>query len=440
MKKKKKQKKLLLLASVLAVIALIAGTFAWLTAQDQRVNRLESLAISDGSVQINENFDPTPIQAGGSATKEVSVTNGGSAPVYVRVSFEEVLKYLKNGAVEKDRNTKWTADTTNNATTAGVGVDVPVEVNPASGKYTGWTDITAKVKDTATGTALATGVKVLGKGSYTYNAATNKYIQEFDYVMYSPFTIGSTTKYQKVTGTLNVTNTGTAPTTEADWDYEIDPTTIKYFVYESGYDFNVVNWAEGIIPGQKGDGTASDPDAVTGTALLGAKGVRYGKDFDYRNQTATGLIPDATLTAGTPKHLLAAGNYPDGSTAKEKLPAQADNVSVLGNKISLKYAIANIVDNTGLADAKWVYNPEDGWFYFTSPLGTGKTTPDLLRSVEYASTMDKEYSNATYDLVVKMEAMQYVDEALEGSDGFNLSHLSTVSTTIANQMKGAAIY
>ena len=39
MKKNSKKKKLMAAAAALALIAAISGTFAWITAQDQRINR-----------------------------------------------------------------------------------------------------------------------------------------------------------------------------------------------------------------------------------------------------------------------------------------------------------------------------------------------------------------------------------------------------------------
>ena len=47
MKNSSKKKKLLAVAAALAIIAVLSGTFAWLTAQDQRINRAESAAVND---------------------------------------------------------------------------------------------------------------------------------------------------------------------------------------------------------------------------------------------------------------------------------------------------------------------------------------------------------------------------------------------------------
>ena len=54
MKNSSKKKKLLAVAAALAIIAVLSGTFAWLTAQDQRINRAESAAVNDDSVTVKE--------------------------------------------------------------------------------------------------------------------------------------------------------------------------------------------------------------------------------------------------------------------------------------------------------------------------------------------------------------------------------------------------
>lgn len=398
----KKKKKALATASGLALITLLSGTFAWLNAQDQRVNRLESLAVSDGSVSVNEEFDPTPIQAGADAQKEVTVTNGGSSPVFVRVSFEEVLKHLKDDAKETEKSTVWTdaAASDSPALKAGVGRDMPVEFS--STKYDTWTDITSQI------TPVPTDVVVKAKGSYRLDPATNKEVQEFEYVMYAPLANG---KNQKVVGDLVVDDMGPVPptttgTTVDKWKFSMDKASVKYMVYENGYDVNSINWALNTLADSDGN--------QTGAALLGTKGSRYGRDYDYRNQTNGGIIPDSNLHI-TPAALLP--TYPTDTNTK--IPIQADDKKL----ISLVFDGTNMLNPTdALATNKWVYNTEDGWFYYTGVLPTGQTTPKMLDKVSYSNQIDKEYSNATYDLVVKMEAVQAVEEALTDNTagGFGL--------------------
>lgn len=441
----KKKKRALATASGLALIALLSGTFAWLTAQDQRVNRLESLAVSDGSVAVNETFDPTPIQAGAEATKKVTITNGGSTPVFVRASFEEVLKHLKKDAEETTRTTKWVEPTPAAGSTAvtaaqkaGIGVDLPVEFSDTN--YTKWTDISSKITlDGTTATLDSKGVKVMARGFYKLDAATNKPVQEFEYVMYAPLTTG---KNQKVTGDLvikdyNVPGSGltTADTGITNWKYDITSSSIKYYVYEDGYDVNTVNWAKSVLSNDP-----SDPSKTpTGAALLGTKGTRYGKDFDYRSQADGGIIPTVNLTPkllGNSSTTPAVPLYPTPTNPTNAI--QADNKG----KITLEYNKTNILDpaptdtSTKFDVNKWVYNPEDGWFYYTGYVATGAFTTSFLEKVKYDSSIGTEYSNATYDLVVKMEAVQADKQALTDTTagGFGLDASKPVSKKLIDAM------
>ena len=392
-KQHSKKKKALATASGLALLALLTGTFAWINAQDQRVNRIESMAVSDGSVVVNEKFDPKPIQPGGESTKEVSITNSGQSPVFVRASFEEVLKHLAKDGNEVAKKEIWKADTSNAAKKAGVGVDVPVIMNVD--KYRSWEDITAQV------TGVPAGVKVKAKGSFKVDPVSNKEVQEFEYAMYAEIDDIN----QKMAGKITVDSTGTAPSGVKDWTYTLDTSLLEYFVYETGYDVNTANWAKSNLPD-------ADGKDVTGAALLGTKGTRYGKDYDYRNQTAEGIIPDANLDLSSK---LLTADYPTGT---QEAFIQADSKKL----ISLAFS-SDLLDPTGnLAVDKWVYNPADGWFYYTSLVPSGVTTPNMLEKIKYSTAINKEYSNATYDLVVKMEAVQGVKEALTDSEagGFGL--------------------
>ncbi|MFD1900558.1 hypothetical protein GQR36_12225 [Enterococcus termitis] len=79
-----------------------------------------------------------------------------------------------------------------------------------------------------------------------------------------------------------------------------------------------------------------------------------------------------------------------------------------------------MIDTAALAKDKWTYNKEDGYFYYTSPVNSGATTPHLLKKLVFTNAIGTEYTNATYDLIVKMEAIQATKEALTDTAGWNL--------------------
>jgi len=423
----KSKKKVLAVASSLGLVALLSGTFAWLTVQDQRVNRLESLAVSDGSVSVNESFTPTPIQPGAEADKDISVTNGGSAPVFIRASFEEVLKALKSQGVESPSDTKWVAKSSTEAEKQGIGYDMPVIFDATNAKYSGseWKDVSSKV------TGLPAGIVVKAKGSYKLDAGSNKEILDYTAIMYAPITgLDGKPTYQKVTGDLQVASMGGAATTAGNepdsWTFNMPANSAKYMVYKDGYDATVANWAETSLPNAEG--------VATGAALLGTQGTRYGTNYDYRSDKKGGFIPDANLKLGKVIN-------PDAPTpTKPTSKIMADSLGL----IELNFHSANILapGTSAIATAdykKWVYNAEDGWFYYTSPLASGETSESLLKSVKYSTKIDKQYANSTYDLVAKIEAVQALPEALSDATdgGFGLAN-SGQSKTIVDALTAQA--
>ena len=92
MKKTNKRKPLILVGSIsLAVVMVLAATFAWFTASDSVTNKL---ATKDGmaNVAIQETFvPPDDWKPGQTVTKEVGIANTGTAPALARISFNELM-------------------------------------------------------------------------------------------------------------------------------------------------------------------------------------------------------------------------------------------------------------------------------------------------------------------------------------------------------------
>lgn len=420
MKKNSKKKKLLAAAAALALIAAISGTFAWITAQDQRINRAESAAVNDNSVTVKETWEPKPLVAGTEATKEVAVSNTGNANVFVRVSYEEVLKHLDQlGAEKYDPSSVAGAKYTYVANDSGLGKHMPINFNGAKAYDDGFTLVPA---DQITGLLPAdSNVKLLVKGGKTVDPTTNKETISYDAkLMHEYFTHddndslnpGDTgydatkNKYQAMTFNISVGNENDSLDAD-DWDFTL--TDVKYGYYENGYKNTVVNWASSSLP--DADGTN-----VTGRALLGTTGVRYSVNYDY-TVAGLGLPTSPGLPGVTPATV--ADQVPTGAQNKG---VQADTNGLNGeNHIRIGYS-ADVTDIAStLASKKWVYNNEDGWFYYTSALASGETTNKLLEKLIFESDMGIEYTNASYDLVVKMEAVQATKEALTDSAGWNLT-------------------
>ena len=392
MKNSSKKKKLLAVAAALAIIAVLSGTFAWLTAQDQRINRAESAAVSDDSVTVKETWEPKPLVPGTEATKEVSVSNTGSANVFVRVSYEEVLKHLTNkGEVKYDPSSVTGAKYTYVANDPGLAKHMPVNFNGAKAITDGFVEVPAGQV-----TGLEPLTKLLVKGGKTVDPVTGKETISYEAKMMHEYTAD---KFQAMQFNISVSDENSSLDAK-DWDFAL--TDVKYGYYENGYANAVVNWANSSLADAAG--------TVTGHSLLGTTGTRYSVNYDY---TLAGL---GLSVLPTPSPATAAGQIP--TTAGNKA-VQADTNGLTKSHIQINYG-SDMTDIATLDTAKWVYNKEDGWFYYTAPLKSGETTPDLLKKLIFESAMGVEYTNATYDLIVKMEAIQATKEALTDSAGWNL--------------------
>ena len=64
--------------------------------------------------------------------------------------------------------------------------------------------------------------------------------------------------------------------------------------------------------------------------------------------------------------------------------------------------------NLGKAPTQWTQKGE--WFYYNKPLENGETTEPLFKGVTLAGKeMGNQYENATIDIVVEAEAIQYAN-------------------------------
>lgn len=414
---KKNKKKKLVAASGLALLAFIAGTFAWINSQDQKINRVDAAAIKDDSVTVEETWKPQDIIPGTEATKEVAVKNTGNVPVFVRVSYEEVLKHLTEKGAVTSRDNGWAVSATPNP----LADDIPVEYD--GDKYVTQTndykDVTSKVKD-AKAAALPDGVKVYAKGSVTKNPVTSAEVTTFNYSAFFEYAPG---KYQAMETTVSVTGGNVEGSLVENWDFTMSKA--KYSVYSGGYKYAVANWAAASLEG------ASPESTNAKASLLGSAGKKYDVDYDY-TIAALGLpaIPAVTVTT-------AADQIPVANS--EKKGVQTDKAALNVGGINIEYGV-DMGTTADLKNDKWVYNNEDGYFYFTSPLKSGATTPQLLKKLIFTNAIGKEYTNATYDLIVKMEAIQATKEALSDNTGWNLNGADSSETKkITTYLDGQAV-
>ncbi|GCF95683.1 hypothetical protein NRIC_35740 [Enterococcus florum] len=411
----KRKKKLLVAAAALALIAASSGTFAWITSRDARINRVDAANTANDTTKIYEKWIPAPLVAGTETTKEVKVANEGTANVFVRVSYEEVLKHLADKG-----ETKWGKSTDSPtpkysyvANDSGLGKNMPVIDSSAA-------DVVAngfKQVPAANVTGLEPDTELWVKGATMVHPVTGDTIAKpevrfFHRVAGAP----APGMFQETKAEIDYKNVGADGTPAEDYTWTVKNTEYKF--YEGGYTYKTVNWAKSSLPDELGN--------KTDYSLLGTSGTRHLVDYDY----TTGVV--GALNGVQPAVL--SDQIPTGTAGGSKNGVQADTFAFTKSMIRIGYS-EDITTVAGLATTttpKWVYNKDDGWFYYTEALKPSAETPDLLKKLHFDSGMGKEYDNASYDLVVKMEAIQTTKEALTDASGWGMPSTGDTATILAH--------
>ncbi|MBO1308896.1 hypothetical protein JZO70_22195, partial [Enterococcus sp. 669A] len=378
------------------------------------INRASSAAVSDNSVVLKEDYVATSLVGGKKTKKEVSVTNTGDESVFVRVSYEEVLKHLTNkGATKYDSftdnpNARYEADRTT------LNTDAPVNFDMAQALADGFEQV-PEAQVTGLDATDDANVYLYVKGTRTKDPY-DTYNHNLEYrLVYAYDETQGKEKYQAMSCSANPTDFATSTSDDAkDWNYTLSD--VKYGYYEGGYTHAVVNWAKSSVAPQ-GEST------VTDRALIGTKGSRYGTNYNY-TATDEGFGTSFDLSAtGVPVKPATHGDQVPVASGMQ-YDVQADLAGLGQKAIAIEYG-SSMATTTSLVANKWVYNSDDGWFYFTSPLTSGQTTDLLMKNLVFKNEMGKEYSNATYDLGIKMEAIAANNEALTDTAGWGMNTSQT---------------
>jgi hypothetical protein len=124
----------------------------------------------------------------------------------------------------------------------------------------------------------------------------------------------------------------------------------------------------------------------------------------------------------------------DSSFGAAKLPAatlpraQAQSDS----NIELLFTGAVKSDISLCDEGDWWYNKDDGYFYYIGKLASGQATKNnLLDAVGLNAAADSSYCNLSYDLIVKMEGIQNVKEAVKSTVGWAMPDNATTDALIA---------
>jgi len=357
------------IAVALCAAIIAAGTFAWITSSDKRLNRFETASNFSGDLSLSEIFTPpTDWMPGQVVSKDVSVINTGDITMCVRVSFEEILSKIvhDNGypfvTDDYDSITFGAGSRLNGDLDLSQAVPILVDITGYMPGVNGWytpAHITygsgvQPIHDDAIVTVNRVGNTFGAKAwiPVTYNGANVNqaiYLGEFEMIESTPGSGYDTIRIDGVTGFGRI-----------------------LYPFYDGYSTVEASWS--------------------GT----------------NHYTTAGTGPDKPATANIGNAIT---NNPD-------------------NKILLGYVTANLNNNTPEA-GKWFYNSDDGYFYFCNAIAPGGSTTSLLADVTLDSSAGIEYSGMFFDLGVVVEGIQKTEEALRATDGWNLSNEALISALLA---------
>ena len=91
---------------------------------------------------------------------------------------------------------------------------------------------------------------------------------------------------------------------------------------------------------------------------------------------------------------------------------------------------------TDLKD-KWVYNPEDGYFYYIGKLAPAAASSLLLTDVTLSAGADNSHEDLKYSLWVNSEAIQNYETAMKAGNGWGMKVPSAYTDTIVAALLAA---
>lgn len=358
---KNRKKKVALISALLALFAILAGTFAWTSYTEWVKNHMQSRGYEEGRVTIVEEFpEDQLIDVDGTLTKKVNVANTSSADSFIRISFEEMLNKLANGAEGKGYES--IAD-----------AKFPVIINDteyrASGTYEDKTsDLVIYEDNTKTDTVTAPGTLKL------YVTPDGK--------------------------TAVLVNQRTITAAELPEDFDPEKTSAKMPIISG-------DWGTSVVVAQKVTGAVVkntngkfEVIAATGNEDTSLRYWGYGVDVGSIVQADwAGVNVNVTATVAHPATFGVSAIANSGITF-----TQADVTTT-----------APTVGNAPAAD--WFYNAADGYFYYTKVLPAGSTTSSsVLEEINFPDAdTDETYKVASYNLYVGLESIPATQSALEAA-------------------------
>ncbi|MGO2267133.1 MAG: hypothetical protein ACTH54_09835 [Vagococcus salmoninarum] len=388
-KNKNKRKRVLAVTAAAALCTLLLSTFAWEVYKAEKENKFGN-ALSSGSIEIEEIFPDPMLEEGAKLQKDVWTVNTSSSNTIVRLTFEEIMNTLNTKPGEKEAIIKQFADTdldpathlptVANADTKGY---IPVVMdngyyvselkkNTGNDPFVTWADVTSDM------TGAPADVTILAKANkvdITAVGGSTEYRVDVEYVAFRKFDLthtnmGDVSKDKVVkftdpaTGTINTAFVAQ----QVNSKNAAGKTTFK-----AAYD--------------------ASTGAITGYSFTDLNMEFY--DGLVRSGVANWAAEDLHIGPGT---------------EVAKLPAlSAINKSSADANVDLYYSAflkADASENT------WMYNENDGFFYYMGVVGSGSYTNPILSHVGLGIDLGTKYDYLDYSLWVDAEAVLPKKEAV----------------------------
>jgi len=423
-----KKKPIILVAAILLAVitAVSASTFAWFTAQDEVVNRVQTAKLTDGDVTIIETFDPDDrLMPGVDINKDVGAINTGDAPALVRISFLESL--LKLLPVAGDMQVR--SDTIFTEEAAKQKTHIPELVDISKFASNGWTVLTWTESAGA-----YTFTNLPGDGFINSGSAAN---------MAALVEKGITFVYKK---------TATDPDKYAWSAYAcLNPTAAAgveklYQRVELRPElFNLVRDSYKGTTDAAGNIVAANPNygkQYMKVDLVDPAGELYGSNGNrFYNFITLQLANGGDAYLADWREGGVAAVLPVGPTHPAVPSAAGANMTAVTDFANKYLELVFHSGNCSLTPepGKWFYNVNDGFFYFIGIVEPGQATPLLLDAISLKGDALSDYSHMMFELSVYMDAIQATSEAITSTVGGGWGVNSYGGTALADAGVNAAL-
>lgn len=405
---------------------LLLSILIWQNNQSIRIRRLADENEVFEKIEILEEWQERMTLAGTTIQRSVRVMNASEVPVFVRASFEEVLRYI---APDSEETAFEQAADANNAP----------ELLPVLSRFDeneilarGYQNVTSQVNGIegamTTGQVLVWISEAIIEELVPEEASNRSdesdeeqadanlaLTDDLTTEIQEPLFIDAHFSYsfrqdllpvmQKMTGSLLLLNPHEHP---SQWTFEASSLTYSY--YAEDYRYFVRNWAESQLASP-----FSASEETTGFVYLGQQGMIDNLPFDY-TATDSGLGTAFRLPEAISAFPDALGLYPNEAVKSLSSFVTGESTKLTPDTIMIEFGAVS--DYRKINRDTWIYNPDDGWFYYSLPIdmsyeteGNYGVTQSLIEQLNIDTSI-ADNPHLAYELLPKVEVIQTADSAL----------------------------